>query len=83
MKIRADGGAHDSLVAEYVTECKEDSIGCEDAAGFMSGEVDEPWVVLHFDMWEEGVDKVVFLALRRPSGMRVIGSCKDPIRREE
>ena len=49
----------------------------------MSGEGEEPWVVLHFDMWEEGVDKVVFAALRCPSGMRVIGSGKDLICREE
>ena len=47
-----------------MTECKEDGIGCEDGDGFVSGEVNEPWVVLHFDMWEEGVDEVVFSALR-------------------
>ena len=66
-----------------MTKGKEDGIGWDDVAGFMSREVDEPWVVLHFDMWEEGVDEVVFSALRRPSGMQVIGSGKDPICREE
>ena len=66
-----------------MNECKEDSIGFEDAAGFMSREVDEPWVVLQFDVWEEGVDEVVFSALRCPSGTQVIGSGKDLIHREE
>ena len=62
MKVRVDGGDHDCFVVECVTECKEDGIGCKDAAGFMSREVNEPWVVLQFDVWEEGVDKVVFSA---------------------
>ena len=66
-----------------MAECKEDGIGCEDAAGFMSREVKEPWVVLHFDMWEECVDEVVLMALRRPSRTRVVGNVKDPICREE
>ena len=78
-----DGGVHDCLVVACVTNCKEDDIGCEDVAGFMSGEVNEPWVVLQFDVWEEGVDEVVFSALRHSSGMRVISSSEDPICGEE
>ena len=69
---------------ECVSEGKIDGIGCEDAAGFMSGQSEKPWVVLHLYVGEECAHEVVFATFSHPSGTRVIGSCKkDPICREE
>ena len=66
-----------------MAESQENCVSSKDASGFMGGEIEEPRVMVEFYVGEEGVGEVLLMALRRPSGMRVVGSHEHPICRHE
>ena len=66
-----------------MAESQKDGVGSKNMAGFVSRKAEQPWIMLEFYMWEEGVGEVLLAALRRPSGTRVVSSCKHLICRQE